>query len=40
MAETSILDEELTKATLLKKAVMAFQAITPLLHFINRTLED
>jgi uncharacterized protein (TIGR02453 family) len=39
IAETSIADEELTKATLHKKTLDAFVAIKPLLDFINRGLE-
>lgn len=40
IAETKIDDEELTKATLHKKTVTAFQALQPLLNFINRTIEN
>ena len=40
IAETRIADEELTKATLHKKTVAAFEALQPLLHFINRTIGD
>ena len=40
IAETRIEDEELTKATLHKKTVAAFEALQPLLHFINRTIAD
>lgn len=40
IAETRIGDEELTKATLHKKTVAAFEALQPLLHFINRTIGD
>jgi uncharacterized protein (TIGR02453 family) len=39
IAETSIADDELTKATLHKKTVSAFKALMPLLNFINRTVE-
>jgi len=39
IAETKISDEELTKATLHKKTVAAFEALQPLLNFINRTIE-
>lgn len=39
IAETSIADEELTKASLHKKTVAAFEALQPLLNFINRTIE-
>jgi len=38
IAETSITDEELTKATLHKKTVAAFQALQPFLQFINRAI--
>ncbi|RYF80294.1 MAG: DUF2461 domain-containing protein [Chitinophagaceae bacterium] len=40
IAETKIMDEELTKATLHKKTVAAFEALQPLLNFINRTIEQ
>ena len=39
IAETKISDEELTKASLHKKTVAAFEALQPLLNFINRTIE-
>ena len=39
IAETTVADEELTKASLHKKTVAAFVAIKPLLDFINRGLE-
>jgi uncharacterized protein (TIGR02453 family) len=39
-AETKLEDEELTKATLHKKTVAAFEALQPLLNFINRTIES
>jgi len=39
IAEQKIADEDLTKATLHKKALNAFQALQPLLDFINRSLE-
>jgi uncharacterized protein (TIGR02453 family) len=39
IAEAKLSDEELTKATLHKKTVAAFEALQPLLHFINRALE-
>jgi uncharacterized protein (TIGR02453 family) len=39
IAEQKIADEELTKATLHKKSLAAFQALQPLLNFINRSLE-
>jgi uncharacterized protein (TIGR02453 family) len=40
IAETPISDEELTTATLHKKTVAAFEALQPLLKFINRTIHD
>jgi uncharacterized protein (TIGR02453 family) len=40
IAETKITDEELTKATLHKKTVAAFEALQPFLNFINRTVEQ
>jgi len=40
IAEKKITDEELTKATLHKKTVAAFEALQPLLNFINRTIEQ
>lgn len=40
IAEMPIADEELTIATLHKKTVAAFEAIQPLLQFINRTIND
>lgn len=39
IAETRIEDEELTKGSLHKKTLAAFEALQPLLNFINRTLE-
>jgi uncharacterized protein (TIGR02453 family) len=39
IAETPIADEELTKASLHKKTVAAFEGLQPLLTFINRALE-
>ena len=39
IAETRIADEELTKATLHKKTVAAFEALQPLLNFINNALD-
>jgi len=39
IAETRIEDEELTKAGLHKQVVTAFEALQPLLNFINRTIE-
>jgi uncharacterized protein (TIGR02453 family) len=39
IAETPIGDEEVTKASLHKKTVAAFEALQPLLTFINRALE-
>lgn len=40
IAETSITDEELTTASLHKKTVAAFEALQPLLHFINRAVAE
>lgn len=40
IAETKIEDEELTKSTLHKKTVAAFEALQPLLNFINRSLDS
>jgi TIGR02453 family protein len=39
IVETSVSDEELTKSSLHKKTVAAFEAMQPLLSFINRTIE-
>jgi uncharacterized protein (TIGR02453 family) len=39
IAEQKIADEDLTKASLHKKALGAFQALQPLLNFINRSVE-
>ena len=39
IAETTFTDDELTKSTLHKKTLSAFQALQPLLNFINRSLE-
>ena len=39
IAETTLSDEELTKATLHKKTLAAFEALQPFLNFINRTIE-
>lgn len=38
IAETTIADEDLTKSTLHKKTVTAFETLQPLLNFINRSL--
>lgn len=40
IAETSLQDEELTQATLHRKTVTAFEALQPLLQFINRTIAS
>ncbi len=40
IAEAHVTDEELTKATLHKKTVAAFQTLHPFLCFINRALEQ
>lgn len=39
IAETRISDEELTKGSLHKKTVAAYEALQPLLNFINRSIE-
>lgn len=39
IAEVKIDDEELTKATLHKKTVAAFEALQPFLNFINQTID-
>jgi uncharacterized protein (TIGR02453 family) len=39
IAETKIADEDLTKSTLHKKTVSAFEALQPVLNFINRSLD-
>ena len=40
IAEAKVGDQELTKATLHKKTVAAFEALQPMLNFINRTIES
>jgi uncharacterized protein (TIGR02453 family) len=40
IVETHFQDEELTKSSLHKKTVAAFEAMQPLVYFINRALED
>ncbi len=40
IAETSVTDEELTRASLHKRTIEAYEALQPLLHFINRTIES
>ena len=40
IAETKVTDEELTRGTIHRKTVDAYQALTPFLHFINRALEN
>ena len=40
IAETHFKDEELTKSSLHKKTVAAFEALQPLVDFLNRALED
>lgn len=40
IAETKIADEDLTKSTLHKKTVTAFETLQPLLNFINRSLDS
>jgi len=39
IAETKLADEDLTKSGLHKKTLAAFEALQPLLRFINRSLE-
>ena len=39
IAETKIADEDLTKSALHKKTITAFEALQPLLNFINRALD-
>jgi uncharacterized protein (TIGR02453 family) len=39
IAETTIADEDLTRSTLHKKTVAAFEALQPLLNFVNRSLD-
>ena len=40
IAETGFTDGELTKGSLHRKTIEAFEALEPLLNFINRALED
>jgi uncharacterized protein (TIGR02453 family) len=40
IAETTFADEELTRSGLHKKTIVAFKALQPLLHFINRSLDS
>jgi uncharacterized protein (TIGR02453 family) len=40
IAETPVSDEELTQASIHKKTVAAFEALMPLLLFINRTMDQ
>jgi len=40
IAETKIADQDLTKPTLHKKTVASFEALQPLLNFINRSLDS
>lgn len=40
IAETTIADEDLTKSSLHKKTVTAFETLQPLLNFINRSLDS
>ena len=40
IAETKLTDEDLVKASLHKKTVAAFEAMQPLLNFINRALDE
>ena len=40
IAETKIDDADLTKSSLHKKTVAAFEALQPLIYFINRALDS
>jgi uncharacterized protein (TIGR02453 family) len=40
IAETTMADEDLTKSSLHKKTVAAFETLQPLLNFINRSLDS
>jgi uncharacterized protein (TIGR02453 family) len=40
IAETTFADEELTRSGLHKKTIVAFKALQPLLHFINRSMDS
>ena len=40
IAETKLEDEELTKGSLHKKTIDAFETLQPLINFINRTIEN
>ena len=40
IAETRLEDEALTKSSLHKKTIAAFEALRPLINFINRTIEN
>lgn len=40
IAETKIADEDLTKSSLHKKTITAFEALQPLLNFMNRALDS
>ncbi len=40
IAETKITDEEMTKSTLHKKTIAAFESLQPLFRFINRSLVE
>ena len=39
IAEKPLADEELIRSTLHRKTVKAFEALQPLLNFINRSIE-
>ena len=39
IAETKVSDDELTKSSLHKKTITAFQTLSPLIYFINRAIE-
>jgi uncharacterized protein (TIGR02453 family) len=40
IAETTFADEELTRSGLHKKTIVAYKALQPLLHFINRSMDS
>ena len=40
IAESRLVDAELTKSTLHKKTIAAFETLQPLINFINRTIEN
>jgi uncharacterized protein (TIGR02453 family) len=40
IAETKLSNDELTKSTLHKKTISAFQTLSPFIHFVNRAIEE